>query len=521
MKVGHDGPADVIGENTENDAALLNALLDATISDAIVVADAQGIIMRVIPTTIQMFGHNAEELVGNRINMLMPAPDKDKHDGYIRRYLETGVSRVIGKGREVLGQRADGTTIPLRVSLGTATFRGEPVFVAIMHDLTDSKKREQDLAQSRRMEALAKLTGGFAHDFNNLLTIAMGNLELLDAAIRDKSQREMLQDALSAVELAAELTARLLAFARRSNLAPERIDPNVAVRRTVQLLRRTIGQRVQVRLALGVDVPAVITDPVQLQAALLNLAVNAQDAMPQGGTIMFETGRLDIQDPFMAEQIGLEPGPYARICVCDSGIGMDREAIRVAFEPFYTTKEEGKGTGLGLSMVYGFMGQSNGHAMIESLPGKGTTVSLYFPVADAAADAGGRHSDFELPKGAGQTILVVEDDEALRRLTASRVAALGYRPVAAENAEAALRIIKQDQVPALVFSDVVMPGQMNGYDLAMELRRSMPQVRVLLTSGFAEQLIEMSGTENRFPLLRKPYAQADLAEMLERMIDRP
>lgn len=510
-------------QTTENDAALLKALLDATISDAIVVADANGLILRVIPATARMFGYSAGAMIGHNISMLMPTPDRDRHDAYMKRYLDTGTSRVIGKGREVVGQHADGTSIPLQVSLGTTSLHGQPIFVAIMHDLTARKKREQDLAQARRLEEIAKLTGGFAHDFNNLLTIAMGNLELLETMIKDKAQGELVQDALAAVELGADLTARLLAFARRSNLAPERIDPNAAVRRTVQLLRRTIGNRVQLRLAPGPDLPAITADPVHLQTALLNLAVNAQDAMPQGGTVVFETGSLRVDDPYLAEQIGLEPGLYVRICVCDTGIGMDRQTVSQAFEPFFTTKTDAKGTGLGLSMVYGFMRQSHGQATIQSMPGKGTTVCLYFPAVDPAnaqsylADT--RQDGAVVPKGAGQTILVVEDDEALRRLTVSRITALCYRAIAAENAEAALRIIGQGLHPVLVFSDVVMSGAMNGHDLALHLARTMPQVRVLLTSGFAEQLVDQSGMETRFPLLRKPFAQADLAAVLHQMIN--
>jgi CheY-like chemotaxis protein len=259
---------------------------------------------------------------------------------------------------------------------------------------------------------------------------------------------------------------------------------------------------------------------VQLQTALLNLAVNAQDAMPDGGTLIFETGRLRIDDPFMAEEIGLAVGDYSRICVCDTGTGMDHDTARQAFEPFFTTKTDAKGTGLGLSMVYGFMRQSKGQATIESLPGGGTTVSLYFPVADpvTAADGGPEYSD--LPKGAGQTILVVEDDETLRRLTVSRITALGYRAIATDSAEAALRLLAGGSRPALVFSDVVMPGGMNGLALALHLRGATPDLPVLLTSGFAEQLVDQP-EETRFPLLRKPFAQAELAETLRRMIDGP
>jgi PAS domain S-box-containing protein len=509
---------DLTVKHTENDAALLNALLDATISDAIVVADAKGTILRVIPTTVRLFGHSADAMIGQSITMLMPTPDRELHDSYMQRYLETGRSSVIGKGREVTGRHADGTHIPLLVSLGTALLHGKPIFVAIMHDLTARKKREQDLAQARRLEEIAKLTGGFAHDFNNLLTIAMGNLELLQAAIKDRAQSELVQDALGAVELGADLTARLLAFARRSNLAPERIEPNAAIRRTVQLLRRAIGKRVQLRLALGADLPAIIADPVQLQTALLNLAVNAQDAMPDGGTVVFETASLRIEDPFMAEEIGLEVGDYLRICVCDTGTGMDHDTVRQAFEPFFTTKTDAKGTGLGLSMVYGYMRQSKGQAMIESLPGGGTTVSLYFPAADPVA-AEPEPVGPDLPKGAGQMILVVEDDEALRRLTVSRITALGYRVIATDNAEAALRLLADGPRPALVFSDVVMPGGMNGHALALHLRAAMPDLPVLLTSGFAEQLVDPS-EDARFPFLRKPFAQGELAASLHEMIGR-
>lgn len=477
--------------------------------------------IRVNPAACALFGYPVAEMLGKNLGILMTQDMAAQHDGFMRHHLETGENRIIGIGRELEGKRQDGSTFPLHLSIGRAEIDEQPVFVGIMHNLTRRKHSEMALEQSQRMEAIGRLTGGVAHDFNNLLTVITGNLELLDDKLTADTERELLRDALSAAELGAELTGRLLAFARRGLLTPNLLDANKIVTRVVGLLQHTIGPRVEIKTALAPDVWAVCADQTQLQTALINLAANALDAMPDGGTLVFETQNVTIDDTYIAQEIDIKTGHYLRISVTDTGQGMDPDIVRHVFEPFYTTKPVGKGTGLGLSMVYGFVKQSGGHSTLYSEIGQGTTVGLYFPAnIDPAANpeiaplAKGKH----LPQGRGQVVLVVEDDPKVRRLSVARIEALGYKVLAAANAAKALEVMAGSTPIDLVFTDLVMPGDMAGYGLAQHVRATYPQTRILLTSGYAEDVVQANAlVDSGFELLRKPYRQADLAALLARI----
>ncbi|WP_347311952.1 PAS domain S-box protein [Defluviimonas sp. SAOS-178_SWC] len=507
--------------NTEpSSTTLLDALLDAVV-DAIFVADVQGLVIRTNKAARDLFGYDTDDLVGASLDLLIPDSGSIRHKDAIGRYLKTGQARIIGIGRDVDGLRKDGSTFPLHLSVGHARVDGNDLFVGVMHDLTRRKAAERALEQSQRMEALGELTGGVAHDFNNLLTVITGNLELLERSLATEPQRELMHDALEAAELGAALTTKLLALARRSVLSPCLLDPISTVTSAVSLLQRTLGPHIRVASGHDGTVWPIRADPTQLQTALINLAVNAQDAMPEGGTLTVSITNVVIDDSYLAQEIDVSQGEYVRISVTDSGIGMAEDIRRRAFEPFFTTKSLGKGTGLGLSMVYGFVRQSGGHATIYSEPGLGSTISLYFPATTDAAVAGAARPEYAAEvanTGAGQMILVVEDDEAVRRLSVNRIEALGYRTLSAGNADEALTVLADNPDIHAMFADIVMPGMMNGFSLAERVRSERPDIAILLTSGFAADL-DTRGAEE-FTLLQKPYRQAELATRLRILLSR-
>lgn len=500
---------------------LLDALLDAVV-DAIVVADAAGRMVRINAAARDLFGYTPEDMVGASLDLLIPDAKAMRHKEVIERYLKTGEARIIGTGRDVEGLRKDGSLFPLHLSVGHARVEGADLFVGVMHDLTRRKAAERALEQSQRMEALGQLTGGVAHDFNNLLTVITGNLELLERSLQTDAQRDLLHDALGAAELGAALTSKLLALARRSILSPCVLNPVTTVSAAVSLLERTLGPQIRVQTGHEGAVWPIRADPTQLQTALINLAVNAQDAMPDGGTLNVSIGNVVIDDAYLAQEIDVSQGRYVRISVTDSGSGMTEDIRRRAFEPFFTTKPQGRGTGLGLSMVYGFVRQSGGHATIYSEPGLGTTISLYFPATiDAAlSDATGPETEAAIAAadGKGQTILVVEDDDAVRRLSIARIEALGYRTLSASNADEALAVLDAHRDVHAMFADIVMPGMMNGFSLAQRVRSERPDIAILLTSGFAPDVDTREAEE--FGLLQKPYRQADLATRLRILLSR-
>lgn len=506
---------------TADDHTLLIALLDAAV-DAIIVSDSHGIIQRVNKAASLLFGWSDAALRGQSVRVLMLADMAERHDGFMQKYLKTGERRVIGNGRDVEGLRADGTVFPLHVSVGRAEIDGETVFVAILHDLTRRRAAEDAAARSQRMDAIGQMTGGIAHDFNNLLTVIIGNLELLDMAETSAASRALISDALEAAELGADLTSRLMVFARKSCLQPEVIVLNDVVGQSLAMLKRAIGAHITIKAAFDDDLWPTRADATQLQTAVLNLALNAQDAMPQGGRIIVETRNVALDDSYVAQEIGVAPGRYVRLSISDTGEGMTDETRRRALEPFFTTKPVGKGTGLGLSMVYGFVKQSAGHVTIYSELGHGTTISLYFPVLvgegrlqnDALNDGNGAAEI-----GAGQIVLVVEDDPRVMRLSEVRLTALGYHCVLAMTGDEAWEILQTRDDIVLVFTDLVMPGKLSGYDLAQRVAHQKPGIKVLMTSGFSENILQEGRIGAEFAILRKPYRQADLAAALQAVFE--
>jgi len=505
----------------EDDGAVLLALLDAAV-DAILISDQSGKILRLNKAAANLFGHTVEDLTGQNVKVLMPQDMAVRHDGFLRHHLETGEKRIIGLGRDVEGIRADGTTFPLHLSVGRADIAGEVAFVGILHDQSRRRAAEEAAARSQRMDAIGQMTGGIAHDFNNLLAVVIGNLELLEMDETREKSRAMITDALEAAELGADLTSRLMVFARTTSLKLETIAMNDEVSKAVSMLRRTIGAHVSVEAALASDLWHTRADATQLQTAVLNMALNAQDAMPDGGKVFFETRNVVLDDSYIAQEIGIETGSYVRLSVSDTGEGMSPETRNRAMEPFFTTKPTGEGTGLGLSMVYGFVKQSAGHVTIYSELGQGTTISLYFPAsmdADTKEVANKDNDQAYEGIGADRLILLVEDDVRVMRLSKARLLAFGFRCVTAETADAAWAILQERDDIDLVFTDLVMPGKMTGHDLAQRIAAEKPDLRVLMTSGFFEGVLRAEDIGAETAILRKPYRQAELAQALQAVFE--
>jgi hypothetical protein len=376
-------------EAREIDAALLAALLDATV-DGIIVADEDGHIVRVNAAASAMFGYEPDELVGQSINILMPPEMARLHDGFMHNYLRTGHARVIGIGRNVQGQRKNGNVFPLNISVGRSDLRDRVLFISIMHELTGRKAIEAALERSQRMEALGRMAGGITHDFNNVLTVITGSLELVQKQLRNPKVRPLIEDALRSAETGAHLVQQLLSFARGRPTSLAVTDVNAVVDQMGEILRRIAGRAVHLKTCLQPDLPLAMTDTQQLEMAIVNLLTNARDATPKGGEIRIETATVDLQDPPMAAELGLSPELYVCLAISDTGCGMSAEDVEQAFEPFFSTKGVGKGSGLGLAMVDMFARRCGGVATIQSQLGHGTTARLLLPVARKApaADSG-------------------------------------------------------------------------------------------------------------------------------------
>jgi len=401
---------------------------------------------------------------------------------------------------------------------------GNPQYlINVIEDVTERRLVQDQLAQAQRMEAVGQLTGGLAHDFNNLLHIIIGNLDLLALDVRENpGAAEKVEAILGSSLRGAELTAQLLAFSRRQSLAPRPLRLNRLLQHVTRMLNRTLGERIQIDLRGEASLPDIVADEAQLEAALVNIAINARDAMPNGGKLLIATHSVTLDQDYCDRHAEVTPGRYALIAITDTGVGMGPEVLSHIFEPFYTTKEPGRGTGLGLSMVFGFARQSGGHITAESAVGAGTTFRLYLPqaaqpLAPVTADSTGGES--AAVAGENETILVVEDNPTIRSLVTTQLRALSYRVIEAEDAAAALGAFRQYEVD-LLFTDVVMPGEMNGKQLATAARVRNPRLKVLFTSGFAGSG-GFGGGADLEPgdlLLKKPYRRADLAKAVHDLL---
>jgi signal transduction histidine kinase/DNA-binding response OmpR family regulator len=473
-------------------------------ADGIIVIDDGGTVLFANPAAEEIFGRQAEQLIGRPI----------------------GIPFIAGDTAEIAIHKPDGDQIDAEIRIVETTWDRQPARLASLRDVSARKAAEERLRHTAKMEAVGLLTAGIAHDFNNLLTVVLGNLESAQRrfAITDPALLRALENATRGARQAAKLTEKLLAFARRKPLEPQVLDVNVLVSGMSDLLQRTLGEQIVVRTRLIKDPWSVEIDPTELEAAILNLAVNARDAMPSGGQLVIETDNVGIEAVSAIDVVG---GFYVLITVTDTGMGMTPDVLQQVFEPFFTTKTGGRGTGLGLSQVYGFVKQSGGHVRLYSEPGIGTSAKLYFPkVLDAAAPTWTPVTEpktvVDAPHGKqGETVLVVEDEVDVRRYTVDCLRELGYRVFEAIDGASALDILARENDICLLFTDLGLPGGMDGRVLAERARAMRASIQILMTTAYAAgALVHEGRLDAEIELLNKPFSYSELATRIRELLDR-
>ncbi|HEX4654338.1 MAG TPA: PAS domain S-box protein [Mycobacteriales bacterium] len=534
--------------------AKFQALLEAA-PDAIVAVDEGGVIHLANQQAEVLFGYSREELVGSLIDTLVPDRIRQVHPGHRAKYFATPAARPMGAGLQLAARRKDGTEFPVDISLSAMETEDGVLVSAAVRDITDRKRAEAEqsrlqaqlqkaqrdeeravlegqLHQAQRLESVGQLAGGIAHDFNNLLAGIMNYATLVADGIRDKAAHLQLVDdedfkviATDVDEItkvarrAADLTHQLLIFSRREVVQPEVLDLNLIVDEMEKLLARTIGERIDLATRLEVGLPPVLVDRGQIEQVLMNLAVNARDAMPTGGRLAIETSTFEAEHDY-AEIHRIAPGGYVQLTVADSGSGMPTEVQARAFEPFFTTKAKGEGSGLGLATVYGIVTQAGGDVVIYSESGLGTTIRVHLPVTDSAVVAPSIRSETSTRAGTGETILLVEDEEMIREPARRILARNGYHVLAAPDADEALAIAKEHGGSIdLLLTDVVMPGR-SGKELAEDVRNLNDRIRVLFMSGYSYDVIVHQGVlEEGVQLIEKPFAAESLLSRVRDILD--
>jgi PAS domain S-box-containing protein len=495
-------------------------LLEAA-PDGMVVVNQGGDIVLLNAQAEKQFGYRRDELLGQNVKNIIPEGFAERLIADALRTTAEALAQQIGTGIELYGRRKDGTEFPIEIMLSPLESAEGILVTAAIRDISERKQLASQLRQSQKMEAIGQLTGGIAHDFNNLLAIVIGNLGLLERMIEgNEAALKRLKPAQKAAARGADLTRRLLGLASKEDLNPVSVRLEEAIQETIELAGRALGPEIKILTNFDLSVSTVFVDVAGLESALLNLAVNARDAMPKGGTLTIGTQLSHLDESFPPVQIGeLKSGAYARISVSDTGDGMSRETLDRALEPFFTTKTRNKGTGLGLAMVYGFARQSGGTVRLYSEQGYGTTVSLYLPLAGDAAPATPELPAAHVSNHSGGTVLVVDDEVELLEIAHEYLTEMGYSALRANNAASALKTIAEDGEIDLMITDIIMPGGMNGVELAEKARLLSPRLKVIYSSGFpADALVERNGTKVDDPMLRKPYQRSEFAAIIRRTL---
>lgn len=466
----------------------------------------------------RLLGRQREELLGHVDHELFPQAQAKLIHQEDQEVASSGRQRHVPERSIAIGDECrtiETRKVPIADSDGRQRF-----VLGIVRDITEQKSIENQLRQVQRMDAVGRLTGGIAHDFNNILAIILGNIDLLREQLSDGSETaDMADEALGAATHGAELVRRLLAFARKQHLEPTALDLNERLPSITAMLRRTLGEKVDLKVHPAPALWPALVDPTQVDDALVNLAINARDAMPDGGALTIETGNVVLDEDYAALHAEVTPGEYVMLAVSDNGTGMTSDIIAKAFEPFFSTKGEGKGTGLGLSQVYGWVKQSGGHIKIYSEIGHGTTIKLYLPRADAAQAKAADLDNIEAAPVGSETILVVEDNPNVLKTVLRQLKDLGYSTIEADNGRAALEMVRNGLEFDMLLTDVVMPGGMTGYELAGQVGALKPDLKVLFTSGYTELATESSETPRLGRLLSKPYRKQDLGRAIRATLD--
>jgi PAS domain S-box-containing protein len=496
-------------------------LLEAA-PDAMIVVDQAGKIVLVNVQAEKQFGYRRDELLGQKVTNIIPEGFAERLVTDATRSEADALAQEIGTGIELSGRRKDGGAFPIEIMLSPLASADGILVTAAIRNISARKIAEEQLRQSQKMEAVGQLTGGIAHDFNNILFVILANTDaLLEEENFSPSVADRLGQIDKAVQRAADLTRQLLAFSRKQPLQPQQTDLNDLVTDTGKLLRRSLGAQIEIDAVLADDLCVVNIDRSQFETALVNLCINARDAMPAGGRLLIETMNVTLDYEYCAFHVGAVPGDYAMLSVTDAGEGIPRAVLSKVFEPFFTTKEVGKGTGLGLSMVYGFIKQSSGHVSIYSEPGRGTSVKLFLPRSDGQVAEMAIQDKTSIPGGI-ERILVVEDETQVRANVVRQLRSLGYVVSEASDGTAGIAAFEAARFRYdLLLSDVVMPGPLSGKLLAAEVARRWPETRVVFMSGFSEiSNVRHGRLDEGVVLLSKPFRKADLARMIRRALDR-
>jgi PAS domain S-box-containing protein len=519
--VGRDMTESAHAQETLRESERLARGIIETSLDAFVQMDETGAIRGWNSRAETIYGWSREEALGkNVIDLTVVEPDREDLHAALAQFVRSGRDNTDGRRRELLVQRRNGQQFRAELSMTATRTRSGFLFNCFVRDLTDKIAAEERIRQSEKMEALGQLTGGIAHDFNNILTVITGTIEILAGAVAREPQLAAITRMIDeAAARGADLTQHLLAFARRQPLQPRETDINTLIVDTAKLLRPTLGEHIEIESVFKDEVCIAVVDPNQLATAIINLALNSRDAMPDGGKLILETRVAEFDEAYAAANDDVRPGRYAMIAVSDTGYGIPTAILDRVFDPFFTSKGPGKGTGLGLSMVYGFIKQSAGHIKVYSEEGQGTTIRMYLPPGIDASPDSRLDAEGEM-EGGTETILVVEDDRLVRDYVLTQLHSLGYATLSAANADGALDIVRSNTAFDLLFTDIIMPGSMNGRQLADTILQEQPDLKVLFTSGYTEDAIIHHGRlDSGVLLLAKPYRKSELARMIRRALE--